>query len=67
MPNKRFKRKDRKPAVVNIWKPVNKDQCELEGPYECPFCSGHVMLDATFLDQVGPQCGCPYCNKLVRL
>jgi len=45
---------------------VDKEKCELEGPYECQFCHGHVMLDATFLDQVDYEVTCPYCgNRLV--
>ncbi len=36
--------------------------CELEGPYECHSCGGHIMLDATFLDQVSESVPCPYCD-----
>ena len=39
--------------------------CELEGPYECPLCGGHIMLDATYLDQVETRIRCPYCEKFV--
>lgn len=48
-----------------LWKSVDHDKCELEGPYECPWCSGHVMLDATFLDQVDLEVKCPYCGSPV--
>lgn len=41
---------------------VSAEKCELEGPYECPGCGGHVMLDATFLDQVQDGVSCPYCK-----
>jgi len=44
------------------WKLVNPENCELEGPYECPYCGGHVMLDTTFLDQVNLKTFCPYCK-----
>lgn len=27
---------------------VEEEKCELEGPYECPHCGGHLMVDATF-------------------
>lgn len=43
-------------------KKIDKDKCELEGPYECPDCQGHMMLDATYLDQVSEEVTCPYCN-----
>jgi DNA-directed RNA polymerase subunit RPC12/RpoP len=41
---------------------VGKQKCELEGPYECGHCGGHLMMDATFLDQVGDIVVCPYCG-----
>jgi len=44
-----------------IFKLVEKEKCELEGPYECE-CGGHLMVDATYLDQVGSiTIICPYC------
>lgn len=43
------------------WKKVEKKKCELEGPYECPHCGGHIMLDATYLDQIEDAVRCPYC------
>lgn len=43
------------------WRKVKKEKCELEGPYECPCCGGHIMLDATYLDQVEEIALCPYC------
>lgn len=48
-----------------VYRPVDPATCELEGPYECPCCHGHIMLDATFLDQVGTQVVCPYCDIIV--
>jgi DNA-directed RNA polymerase subunit RPC12/RpoP len=50
---------------MNKWIPVDKKKCELEGPYECSACGGHIMLDATFLDQVGLEVICPYCKQSV--
>jgi DNA-directed RNA polymerase subunit RPC12/RpoP len=50
------------PSVPILCKHVDPASCELEGPYECPRCSGHVMLDATFLDQVSLEVVCPYCE-----
>lgn len=47
--------------------PVDKEKCELEGPFECPTCAGHMMLDVTFLDQVEPTVTCPYCKHEVEL
>ena len=54
---------------MSEWFPVNKEKCELEGPYECSACGGHIMLDSTFLDQVRDYIRCPYCllvNKIVN-
>ena len=48
-------------------KPVDKEKCELDGPFECSSCNGHVMLDATFLDQVGETVMCPYCENHVEV
>jgi DNA-directed RNA polymerase subunit RPC12/RpoP len=53
------------PTVVLT--PVSPGKCKLEGPYECPTCHGHVMLDATFLDQVAEEIRCPYCGEKVRV
>lgn len=47
------------------FKLVEKDVCELEGPYECPCCRGHIMLDATFLEQVSTVLDCPYCSNTI--
>jgi DNA-directed RNA polymerase subunit RPC12/RpoP len=47
--------------------PVDKDKCELEGPFECPTCAGHMMLDASFLDQVTTELVCPYCRHDVEM
>jgi len=44
------------------WKLVDSQNCELEGPYECPNCHGHFMLDITFLDQINTITFCPYCR-----
>ena len=46
--------------------PVSKDKCELEGPYECPYCQGHLMLDASFLEQVQGDINCPYCLAALK-
>ena len=43
--------------------PVDEGKCELEGPYECPSCQGHMMLDVTYLEQVGDEVSCPYCQQ----
>ena len=49
----------------NMFLEVNVENTELEGPYQCPHCSGHVMLDTTYLDQVVEKVKCPYCGKVV--
>ena len=40
---------------------IDEDKTELEGPYECPDCNGHMMLDATFIEHVSEVIHCPYC------
>ena len=47
--------------------PVPKARTELEGPFECGQCGGHMMLDATFLEQVSDKVTCPYCKKSGRV
>lgn len=49
--------------TVNFWKEIDVKQTELEGPYECPACGGHIMLDATYLDQYETMVVCPYCES----
>lgn len=46
---------------------VPKENCELEGPYECPHCHFHMMLDATFLDQVDDIVSCPCCRRNINV
>lgn len=58
---------EEKPGPTFILTPVSPEKCELEGPYECPTCRGHVMLDATFLDQVTEKTRCPYCGERVEV
>ncbi len=41
---------------------VSPASVELEGPYECSICGFHVMLDATFLEQVSDYVTCPCCE-----
>jgi DNA-directed RNA polymerase subunit RPC12/RpoP len=45
-----------------LWKAIKKEKCELEGPYECGNCGGHIMIDASFLKQVSDSITCPYYN-----
>jgi len=49
------------------WKKIDATQTELEGPYQCPACNGHVMFDATFLDQVSKEVTCPYCKETFEI
>ena len=46
---------------------VPVEKCELEGPYECPHCRFHMMLDATYLDQVSLRVPCPSCNEHIEV
>ena len=48
---------------VKVIKEVSSEKTSLEGAYECPSCGGHMMLDSTYLDQVGLGVVCPYCRK----
>lgn len=41
---------------------VEEEKCQLEGPYQCPHCRGHLMVDVTFLEQVSQTITCPYCK-----
>jgi len=41
---------------------VNTGKCELVGPFECSACGGHIMFDATFIDQITEELNCPYCD-----
>jgi len=43
-------------------KQVSVNMCELCGPYECPSCGGHMMIDGTYLDQVSSTVDCLYCG-----
>ena len=53
--------------ISTLWPPpvrkATNENCELEGPYECPYCAFHMMLDATYLDQVSETIVCPGCRK----
>lgn len=46
---------------------VPGSKTELSGPYECSACGGHMMLDSTFLEQVGFEVTCPYCETKVEV
>ena len=41
--------------------PKDEKLTELDGPYECPHCIGHMTLDGTYIDQVSDIIHCPYC------
>jgi|WetSurMetagenome_2_1015567.scaffolds.fasta_scaffold477812_3 hypothetical protein len=53
--------------LQKTWKQIAPDQCELEGPYECPHCGYHVMLDVTYLAQVAEKGACPGCKKVNKV
>jgi len=55
------------PKTKNKWIAVAWSNVEVDGPFECPLCQGHVVLDATFLDQVNDTVTCPYCNKRIKV
>ena len=47
------------------WLEVEINKTELDGPYECNDCGGHIMFDGTFLDQVRSYDNpCPYCGEV---
>jgi len=52
---------------MNILLLTDPEECNLEGPYECPCCSGHMVLDVEFLNQVQPFVVCPYCQVDVSI
>lgn len=43
---------------------VEEERAELEGPFECSSCGGHLMIDVSFLDQVSYKITCPYCQNV---
>lgn len=45
--------------------PVPASKVALEGPYACPHCHRHMMLDPAFLNQVETRIICPYCERQV--
>jgi len=57
--------------MKNLSTPVPKlidiERTEFEGPYECPFCSGHFMVDWSFLDQVDDIIHCMYCCEELKI
>ena len=53
--------------TANDWKKVDPKECKLEGPYKCPICGGHVMLDVVYLDQGEPITSCPYCPAILDI
>jgi hypothetical protein len=46
-----------------VWKQKHPNGCELEGPYECPTCGYHVMLDSSYTQQVSGRAYCPGCRQ----
>ncbi len=52
------------PKTKRKWIHIAADDIEWEGPYQCEECGEHVMLAATFLDQVSLSTKCPYCGKV---
>ena len=53
------------PDVAGKFAEVDSALVELDGPFECSVCGGHVTLDATFGDQVSCHVVCPYCETRV--
>jgi len=43
---------------------VEEERVELEGPFECSSCGGHLMIDVSYLDQVSYKITCPYCQNV---
>ncbi len=54
------------PRTTRKWIPITVGDMEWEGPYQCEACGGHVIFDATYLDQVSLSTKCPYCGKMSR-
>lgn len=52
---------------LTIWEEIDKSLCEFQGPYQCPNCHGHLMLDGTYLDQVTEYIKCPYCLTISKV
>ena len=56
-----FDGKDKTATIIKM------DKCELEGPYKCPYCNGHFMIDGAFLNQVENYVSCPYCISIIEI
>lgn len=39
--------------ITEDWREIEGERTQLVGPWECPFCGGHVMLDFIMYDQLG--------------
>lgn len=48
-------------------KTPDPDMVELDGPYECSNCGGHMSLDVSFIAQVDQSMTCPYCETLLKI
>jgi len=53
--------------MIGVLNKVEQEKVELEGPFECVWCKGHMMLDATFIDQVVDGLQCPYCHSEIEI
>lgn len=47
---------------MSTFKKVDFVMVDLDGPYECSVCGFHMMLDATFIEQVDGVLVCPSCR-----
>jgi hypothetical protein len=45
--------------------PIHLNLSEMEGPFECPECGGHMILD--FIDDNDTIVYCPYCREPMTL
>lgn len=54
-------------ATGSKFEEVDHQKVDLDGPFECSSCGGHLMVDVTFLDQVSWKITCPYCNKVGKV
>lgn len=58
---------EHQPLIIMKLVPISKANCEFTGPYQCPYCQGHLMVDASFVKQVAPKIVCPYCQLAVKV
>lgn len=51
-------------SIQSRFEEVEVERVELEGPFECSSCGGHLMVDVSYLNEVSYKITCPYCQNV---